>query len=359
MTPDINSNPATATRRPGVRGWLLMTPLLAWLFAFVVAPTLIMLVYSFCERDDIGQVVFTFSLDNYRKIFVPQYYGILAWSLGAAAAVAGFLAFGFYADESLSYKLFDLTGMTRRQLIALVAGAAGYCAMREQVYAMESGGNFLRILFISVELAAICTVICALVGYPVAYFLGRASESNRNKLMMLVMIPFWTNFLIRTYAWITILSKEGLLNTFLLSAHIIKEPFDIMPSTLAVYIGTVYTFLPFMILPIYGSVEKLDNSLIEAAFDLGAGPVRAFSNIIVPLTRPGIVAGILLVFIPAVGMFAINDVLGGRKVPLIGNKIDTQFKSARDMPFGAALGIILLLLFAVAFFLTLRKEEKN
>ena len=165
---------------------------------------------------------------------------------------------------------------------------------------------------------------------------------------MLVMIPFWTSFLIRTYAWMTILKSEGLLNGAAAAAPDDRARRSRCSTRRrAVVLGLVYTFLPFMILPIYTSVEKLDNALVEAAFDLGAGPVRAFSRVIVPLTSPGIVAGVLLVFIPALGMFAVNDLLGGGKVDMIGNVIENQFKgNARNWPFGAALGMTLLLAFA-------------
>ncbi|XXX77091.1 ABC transporter permease [Sorangium sp. So ce134] len=277
-------------RRPGVFGWLLLAPLLLWLLAFVVAPTAIMLVYSFCERDELGQVVFELSLSSYARVFDATY---------------------------------------------------------------------LKILANSIKYAAITTVICLIAGYPVAYFIGRAREGVRNKLLMLVMVPFWTSFLIRTYAWMSILKSEGLLNGLLMYLRIISAPLDIMYTPTAVVIGLVYSYLPFMILPIYGSVEKLDNALIEAAFDLGAGPVSAFSHVIVPLTRPGILAGVLLVFIPALGMFAITDLMGGARVPMIGNVIQNQFGQARDWPFGAALGMTLLLLFSLFFLLGLRKEPER
>jgi spermidine/putrescine transport system permease protein len=207
-----------------------------------------------------------------------------------------------------------------------------------------------RALLRAMWLAFLTTVLCVLIGYPVAYFIGRASERWRNLLLMLVMIPFWTSFLIRVYAWIIILRTEGLLNSFLLSAGAIADPLQLYPSYTAVLIGMVYSFLPFMILPIYGSVEKLDNALIEAAFDLGAGPVRACQQVIVPLTRPGIAAGILLVFIPAVGTYAISDILGGKKVDLIGNIIENQFRDkGGDWPFGSAMGVLLLVTFLVAY----------
>jgi spermidine/putrescine transport system permease protein len=273
-------------RRPGLRGWLLLSPLLLWMVAFVVAPTLIMLVYSFCERDELGQVVFELSLSSFARVVDPTY---------------------------------------------------------------------LRILYRSVLYAGLTAAICLVVGYPVAYWIGRAPAHLRNKLLMLVMIPFWTSFLIRTYAWMTILKSEGPLSGLLLYLEVISRPLEILYTPTAVVLGLVYAYLPFMILPIYGSVEKLDGALVEAALDLGAGPLRAFAHVIVPLTMPGILAGVMLVFVPAIGMFAITDLMGGARVPMIGNVIQNQFGQARDWPFGAALGMTLLLLFAATFWLAMRK----
>lgn len=273
-----------------------MAPMLLWLVAFVVIPTAILLVYSFCQRDELGQIIYTFSWDNYRRIFVDSDTG-------------------------------------------------------------KFGTTYLTVFVRSVEYAGLTTVICLLMGYPVAWFIGRAPESRRNFLLMLVMIPFWTSFLVRTYAWITILSTEGLLNSFLQYTKLISEPFDMLYTPGAVVVGLVYSYLPFLILPVYGSVEKLDNALIEAAFDLGAGPIRTFQRVILPLTRPGIMAGILLVFIPAIGMFAISELMGGNSQPTIGEVIQDQFLQARDWPFGAALGMTIVVLFAAAFSFTARQRD--
>ncbi len=158
--------------------------------------------------------------------------------------------------------------------------------------------TWLKVFWTSIWYALLTTGICMVIGYPVAYYIGRSPENMRNMLLTLVMIPFWTSFLIRTYAWITILSKEGLINSFLVAAKIVPEPITILYTPFAAVLGLVYNYLPFMILPIYTSVERLDNAMIEAAYDLGARPVRAFSQIIIPLTSPGIVAGALLVFVP-------------------------------------------------------------
>lgn len=282
--------PTGYQRPPGLTGWLLLSPLLLWVALFVVAPTAIMLVYSFGRRGTLGGVVLDFTMDNYAAVLDPTY---------------------------------------------------------------------LKIVVRSILYSGLTTIICLVMGYPVAYYIGRAGARWRNLLLMMVMIPFWTSFLIRTYAWVTILKNEGLLNGLLIQWQLITQPFEMLYTPAAVILGLVYTFLPFMILPIYTSVEKLDNALVEAAFDLGAGPVRAFSRVIVPMTSPGITAGILLVFIPALGLYAVNDILGGGKVDMIGNIIENQFKgNARNWPFGSALGITLLLAFGVAFWFTGRRQEE-
>jgi spermidine/putrescine transport system permease protein len=218
--------------------------------------------------------------------------------------------------------------------------------------------TWLKILIISVGYAVVTTGICMVIGFPAAYFIGRSSEPVRNVLLTLVMIPFWTSFLIRTYAWITILSKEGILNAFLVSARIIPEPIGILYTPFAAVLGLVYNFLPFMILPIYTSVERLDSAVIEAAYDLGASPLRAFSQVIIPLTQPGIVAGALLVFVPSIAMFAITNLMGGGDPPTIGDVIYRQFTSGRNQPFGAALGCLLLLIFFLSLWMTRRHRTE-
>ena len=225
-------------------------------------------------------------------------------------------------------------------------------------YARAFNWTWLKVFLISVWYALLTTILCVAIGYPAAYFIGRSPQKMRNILLTLVMIPFWTSFLIRTYAWITILSKEGLVNAFLVSAKIIPEPITILYTPFASVLGLVYNYLPFMILPIYTSVERLDNAMIEAAYDLGAGPVRAFSQVIIPLTRPGIVAGTLLVFVPSIAMFAITNLMGGGDPPTIGEVIYKQFTSGRNQPFGAALGCLLLLIFFLSLWLTRRQREE-
>lgn len=277
-------------RRAGPGPWFFITPMMGWLLLFVIVPTLMLVVVSFCERDSLGRVIYSFNFDNYIRAF--------DW-------------------------------------------------------------KWLRILWVSVWYAFLTTVICLILGYPVAYFIGRSGERWRGLLIMLVMIPFWTSFLIRTYAWITILAQEGLLNAALMGLRLTGEPISFMYTPFAVVLGLVYNFLPFMILPIYTSVEKLDGSLIEAAYDLGAKPARVFATVVLPLTKPGIAAGILLVFVPAIAMFAITTLMGGGANPTIGEVIQNQFTRARNQPFGATLGVLLLILFIGSLWLTsrFRKEE--
>ena len=199
----------------------------------------------------------------------------------------------------------------------------------------------------SVVIAAISTVLTLLVGYPVAYGMARAPETLRPTLLMLVILPFWTSFLIRVYAWIGILKPEGLLNQFLMGIGLISSPLVIMNTYTAIFIGIVYSYLPFMVLPLYASLEKMDNSLIEAAQDLGCTPISAFWKITFPLSLPGVVAGCLLVFIPAVGEFVIPDLLGGSQTLMIGRTLWNEFFANRDWPVASAVATILLLVLVI------------
>ena len=181
-------------------------------------------------------------------------------------------------------------------------------------------------------------------GYPLAYYIARLPRHLRSKGLILCMIPFWINFLIRSYAWVIILRTQGVINTLLLKAGLIDLPLQFLYNEGAVMIGMVYALLPFMILPVYVSIEQLDRRLLGAAADLGASPFTAFRKITLPLTLPGIAAGTILVFISSLGMFVVPDVMGGSKAALVGNVIQNQFLSARDWPFGSALSILLALL---------------
>jgi putrescine transport system permease protein len=199
----------------------------------------------------------------------------------------------------------------------------------------------------SAVVAGISTLLTLLVGYPIAYGMARAPASVRPTLLMLVILPFWTSFLIRVYAWIGILKPEGLLNQFLLSLHIINQPLIILNTYAAIFIGIVYSYLPFMVLPLYSSLEKMDYSLVEAAKDLGCPPTSAFWKITFPLSLPGVVAGCLLVFIPAVGEFVIPDLLGGSQTLMIGKVLWNEFFNNGDWPVSSAVAVILLLVLIV------------
>lgn len=207
---------------------------------------------------------------------------------------------------------------------------------------------YFEILWKTVFIGILTTVGCLIIGYPFAYFIGRAKKKHRTLLLLLVILPFWTNSLVRTYAWIILLRTEGVINAILLKIGLISAPLEMLYTDAAVFIGMLYIMLPFMILPIYTSIEKLDMSYIEAANDLGASPYKTFREITLPLTKPGIIAGCMLVFIPTLGYFFISDLMGGSKTMLISNLIKNQFLTARDWPFGSAIAVVLIILMLIA-----------
>ncbi|MCA0870367.1 ABC transporter permease subunit [Seohaeicola saemankumensis] len=211
----------------------------------------------------------------------------------------------------------------------------------------------------SLKIAVMSTALTLLIGYPIAYGMARAPEEWRATLMMLVILPFWTSFLIRVYAWMGILSNEGFLNQLLMWTGIISEPLTILNTNTAVYIGIVYTYLPFMILPIYAALERMDGSLIEAAEDLGCSRAQAFWLVTIPLSRPGIAAGSFLVFIPALGEFVIPSLLGGSGTLMIGKVLWEEFFSNRDWPVASAVAVVLLLILVIPIVLFQRNQQKQ
>lgn len=271
---------------PRLQGTLLILPTLLWMVALLVIPLTLTLITSFGRRDVDGNVIYTFTLDNYLR----------------------------------------LLGFTERGFDPL----------------------YLRIIWRSVWLAIQTTFFVILLAFPIAYFVARAPASRRNTLLLLILVPLWTNFIIRIYAWVMILRTQGVLNSLLgFGAGLVGLPFqplDLYPSQGAVLIGMIYEFLPFMILPIYTSLEKIDPSLYEAAADLGANALRTFLRLTFPLALPGIVAGTILTFIPVIGTFVVSDILGGRQVILVGNLIQRQFLDARDPAFGSAAAVFLMVL---------------
>ncbi len=279
----------------GRRGFLLMLPSLVWMVGLLIIPLGLVLVMSFGQRDPDGNVIYTFTLDNYLRL------------LGFSRS---------YPCGGTPPPCFDVL--------------------------------YLSILWRSLVLGFQTTVLTILIGYPLAYFIARAPASRRNSYLLLVLIPLWTNFVIRLYAWIIILRSQGVLNSVLgWLAGLLNLPFqplELLYTPGAVLLGMVYEFLPFMILPIYTSLEKINPSLYEAAADLGANPWRTLWRVTLPLSMPGIVAGTILVFVPVMGTFIVSDILGGRQVILIGNLIQRQFLDARDPAFGSAASILLMVL---------------
>lgn len=220
-----------------------------------------------------------------------------------------------------------------------------YTSIADQLY--------LRIFWRSLWLAVVTTVICLAMGFPLAYVIARAPRRWQGVLLFLVIIPFWTNFLVRTYAWMFILRTEGLLNQALLALGLIHEPLSILFTDWAVLIGLVYGYLPFMVLPLYAALERLDRSLVEAAWDLYAKPVQVFTRVVLPLSRPGVIAGCVLVFIPSLGAYVTPDLLGGARTMMVGNLIQHQYLVVRDWPFGSSLSFVLMagVLAAVPYYL--------
>ena len=209
------------------------------------------------------------------------------------------------------------------------------------------GPVFLTVFWDSIRLAALSTLVCLAVGYPFAYRIAKSAAKWRPWLLLLVIIPFWTNSLIRTYALILIIGVQGMVNKALMALGLLSAPLELMYTDFAVFVGLTYTLLPFMVLPLYASIEKLDPSLADAAKDLGAGSLRAFWHITLPLTLPGIVAGCILVFLPSLGCFYVPEILGGAKNMLLGTFIKNQFLVANNWPLGAAASFVLTIMLII------------
>jgi spermidine/putrescine transport system permease protein len=216
---------------------------------------------------------------------------------------------------------------------------------------------YVEIFWRSVWISAISTALCVAAGFPLALYIARASK-HKVLLLNLVMLPFWTSFLIRTYAWMFLLRDTGLINSLLLSLHVIRQPLPLLFNTGSVILGLVYGYLPFMVLPLYATLEKMDPALLDAAADLGASPFTAVRKIVLPLSRPGILAGCLLVFIPCLGAYLTPDLMGGGKTVMVGNLVQNQFTTARDWPFGAAFSLLLMAIVLLVTQLIGRRSEE-
>lgn len=209
---------------------------------------------------------------------------------------------------------------------------------------------YLSIVADSARIATTATLIALLAGYPAAYAIAKAPANRQTALLVIVMLPFWSNYLIRTYAWIVLLNREGLVNRALVGGGVIGEPLTLLYNEFAVVVGLVYNYLPFVVLAVYSSLQRLDQSLVEASRDLGAGAAQTFLRITLPLTLPGIAAGAVFVFVLSIGNFVTPDLLGGGRMQMVGNLIYDQFLTARDWPFGAALAAILIALMMILLF---------
>lgn len=225
-------------------------------------------------------------------------------------------------------------------------------------YARFIDPMYFKIFWDSIVISFMTTLSCLILGYPFAYIIGRSPKKLRALLLMLIILPFWTNSLVRTYAWIILLRTQGIINSYLIMIGLIHKPLQLLYNNGAVLTGMLYIMFPFMVLPIYTSVEKLDNTYLEAANDLYAAPVKTFIKVTLPLTASGILAGCLLVFVPTLGLFFIPDLMGGSKITLLSNLIKNQFLTARDWPFGMAISVFLIIImFLIIGFLKLKGQK--
>jgi spermidine/putrescine transport system permease protein len=295
-------------RNRGLQLFGLISPGALWILLFFNLPLLIVLFISFVERGRAGGIKLppVYTLENYQQLF------------NACASEFS----GPQCDPFL----------------------------------------YIGIFWHSVRIALIVTFWCIILGYPLSYFISKQKPLWRDALMILVIIPFWTNFLVRTYALKQVLASEGLLNSFLVNLNLINQPLDLMFNEFAVIVGLIYGYLPFAVLPMYASIEKFDHSLIEAASDLGAPPWRAFLRVMLPMTLPGVIAALVLVFVPVVGAFITPDIMGGGKIEMIGTLINRQFGVSRNWPFGASMSLVLMLLVligVIAYFRSSSEETRR
>lgn len=290
-----------AERRDIRTRWLLSAPALLIITAAATGPLLIVLLYSFLAPGPYGDVVWSFSPDAWMGVFLER-------------------------------DIFDDTLSVADAHVSIFLRSAG--------------------------LSLITTVLTLLIGFPTAYFIATRAEEKRELWLFLITIPFWTNLLIRTFAILEIIRNEGLINTTLIQAGLIDRPIQILFTDTAILIGMVYVYLPLMVLPLYASMEKIDFRLVEAGYDLYATPRRVLRHVIVPLVKPGMIAGSILVFIPALGAYVTPSVLGGGKNMMLGNLIELQFGQGRNWPLGAALSIALMMIVMVALLVYVRNVGK-
>lgn len=265
------------------------------------------------------------------------------------------LPFAIVIKISLAEALIAVPPYT--ELIARIDGQLHLTATLDNFAFLLSDELYALAYLNSVKIALISTLLCLIIGYPMAWAIARAEPATRNFLLLLIVIPSWTSFLIRVYAWMGILSKTGYVNNLLLWLGWVEEPVQLLRTDFAVYLGIVYAYLPFMVLPLYTALVRLDWRLVEAAGDLGATPLRSFSHVVLPLTRGGIVAGCMLVFIPATGEFVIPELLGGADTLMIGKLLWQEFFNNRDWPIASAVAILLLGILLIPIYVYYRHQS--
>ncbi|HTJ91740.1 MAG TPA: ABC transporter permease subunit [Pararobbsia sp.] len=258
-----------------------------------------------------------------------------------------FFAVPFVLVLKISFATAQLSVPPYTDLVQIKDGVVNFSLQMGHYLFLLQDSLYVATYLSSLKMAAVSTVLCLLIGYPMAYYIARSNPATRNLLMMAVMLPFWTSFLIRVYAWIGILKDDGLLNHFLASIGLISAPLKLYHSDAGVYIGMVYSYLPFLVMPLYAHLVKMDLRLLEAAYDLGAKPWVAFWRITIPLSKNGIIAGCLLVFIPAVGEYVIPELLGGADTLMIGRVMWDEFFNDVDWPMASAVTVAMVLLLLV------------
>ncbi len=270
-----------------------------------------------------------------------------------------FFAIPFLIVLQISFAKPMIASPPYSELIARVGNEINMTLNLNNYKALIDDSKYLGAYLSSMKISAISTLICLLIGYPIAYAIVKLPSTVRNVALMLVILPSWTSFLIRIYAWIGILKENGLFNNFLKYIGLIDEPLKILYTPTAIYIGIVYAYLPFMVLPLYANLIKHDNRLIEAAYDLGAKPLQAFFKITVPLSFAGIVAGCMLVFIPVVGEFVIPELLGGPSTKMIGKVLWEEYFTANDWPRASAIAIVMLVMLVVPIMIFHRYQSRQ
>ncbi len=270
-----------------------------------------------------------------------------------------FFAIPFLIVLQISFAKPIIASPPYTDLISNVANEINMTLNLNNYKALFEDSKYLAAYANSIKIAGISTLLCLLIGYPIAYAITKLPSTTRSIALMLVILPSWTSFLIRIYAWIGILKDSGFLNNFLMRIGVIDEPMKILYTPTAIYIGIVYAYLPFMVLPLYANLVKHDNRLIEAAYDLGAKPLKAFFKITVPLSFAGIVAGCMLVFIPAVGEFVIPELLGGPSTKMIGKVLWEEYFTANDWPRASAIAIVMLVMLVVPIMIFHRYQSRQ